>query len=101
MTISKFPDRPDYAATLFGPDQLGSSLIVDGRIIPNIVVHDRGDFIQFVLDSRMAFEFPRDFAINVAAFAANAMAIGAGYAFIGSESRERPFAPQVFGIELP
>lgn len=92
-------DQEAWVKSLFGPQRLGSDLIVDGRLIPNVHIHDMGAEIEFILDGRLGFVFPRDLAPQAAAFAANAMAIGAGYAYVGGETKERPFAPQCFGIE--
>lgn len=83
-----------------GPSRAGFAVIVDGRKIPNMHMLEEGDEICFVLDSRLAFPFPRELAHQAAAFAANAMAIGAGYAFLGAEAKEHPFAPQCFAIDL-
>jgi hypothetical protein len=83
-----------------GPERTGYSVIIDNRKIPKLHMYDRGDSVEFILDGRLAFEFPSDLAYHAATFAANAMAIGAGFAFLGAETKERPFAPQCFGISL-
>ncbi len=90
----------EYVTSLFGPQQTGHSLIVEGRCIPNITVRKGRDEqgneeIEFILDGRLAFGFPREWAGHAAVFAANAMAIGAGYPSLNGDNKERPFAPQV------
>lgn len=87
--------------SMFGAEQSGSILIVDGRAIPDITIREEGDEICFVLDQRLAFNFPRELAHQAAAFAANAMAIGAGYPWLGADSKTQPFAPRCACIELP
>lgn len=98
--VLKFPEQlgpPDMR----GPVRFGSSVIIDGRHIPKIHMHDKGETIELILDERLCYEFPKEWAYHAASFAANAMAIGAGYAFFGAESRDRPFAPQCFQMILP
>lgn len=84
-----------YIKSLFGPIRIGFDVIVDGRRIPNMHMHEEGDEILFILDGRLGFAFPRELAGQAASFAANAMAIGAGYASLNCETRGRPFAPKV------
>lgn len=86
---------------LFGPTCTAASLIVEGRVIPNITIHRDGGEVVFVLDQRLGFGFPKEWAYQAACLAANAMAIGAGYTYLGGETKERAFAPRCFGIELP
>lgn len=91
-------EADEYYRSLFGPKRAGFDLFVEGRCIPKITICEEGDEVCFVLDGRFGFNFPKDWAGQAAAFAANAMAIGAGYAHLSSESKERPFAPQVMEI---
>lgn len=99
-TVVQFPER-EGPPDLNGPIRQGCHVIVNGRMIPNLHMYEDGDETVFVLDSRLAFGFPKEIAHQAAAFAANAMAIGAGYSYLGAETKDRPFAPQCFGIELP
>lgn len=85
----------DLIASMVGPVSTGAAVIIDGRAIPNLTMHDHGERVSFILDGRFGFEFPREWAHQAAAFAAQAMAIGAGYPWLGAASRDRPFAPQV------
>jgi hypothetical protein len=91
------PEKRDLIAEMKGPDNLGSSVVMEGRLIPNVAMFDRGDEIEFVLDGRLAFGFPRDQAWNAIAFAAAAMAVGAGFPHYsgGKHFTQREFAPQV------
>jgi hypothetical protein len=94
-------DFPGSAAPdMFGPKISGHTLIVDGRAIPKFRILRSPRGVEFILDGRWSYEFPEDWAYLAASMAANAMAIGAGYAFLGSDSREQPFAPQVMQIDL-
>lgn len=89
---------PDSVPSLFGPERSGHSVIIDGRVVPNLHAYDRGDTVDFVLDERMAFEFPRELAYLAASFAAEAMAIGAGFPSFRGE-RMRGFASPCSGIK--
>ena len=103
--VTDFPTEPerDLIAEMIGPKQGGHSVIVDGRAIPNCVMYDRGDMIEFVLDRRLGFEVPRDAAYIAASFAFAAMAIGAGFSHPAHmHFTQRPFAPECIGLgELP
>jgi hypothetical protein len=96
--VIKLPGS-DPTSTMLGPDLMGQSVILDGRLIPNLHAHDRGKTIEFVLDGRMAYEFPREWAWLAGLFAANAMAIGAGFPSINGKRCEH-FGPQVSQIVL-
>lgn len=98
--ILEFPKR-EGPPDMRGPVRQGCSVIIDGRLVPNMHMHDMGDEIDLILDGRLSFPFPRELAYQAASFAANAMAIGAGYAYLGSETKDRPFAPECHGIILP
>lgn len=96
--VTEFPRR-DLIAEMTGPKQSGHSIVIDGRVVPNMVMHDRGDVIEFVLDGRMSFDFPRDIAWLAASFAFTAMAIGAGFAHPAHQHfTQRAFAPEVIGL---
>lgn len=99
--VVSFPPQegpPDMA----GPVRSGCSVIIENRKIPNLHMYDRGDVIEFVLDGRLGYEFPKAAAYDAAHMAATAMAIGQGYPFLGAESKSRPFAPQCMEIgEIP
>jgi hypothetical protein len=80
---------------MIGPERRGNSVIVEGRRIPHLTCFEHPESISFVLDGRWQINVPREMATTVAWFVANAMAVGEGYAFLGSETKGRPFAPQV------
>lgn len=100
--VTELPRR-DLIAEMTGPQQSGNSVVIDGRLVPNLVMYDRGEMIEFVLDGRMCFDFPKDIAWLAASFAFTAMAIGAGFAHPAHKHfTQRDFAPQVIGLgELP
>ena len=77
--VTELPRR-DLIAEMTGPAESGNAVKINGRYIPNLVMYDRGDEVEFVLDHRLAFSFPRAQAWDAAAFAFAAMAIGAGFA---------------------
>ena len=96
--VTEFPKQADAIAAMFGPETPGNSLVIDGRLIPGIRVHDRGPQVEFILDGRFSFSFPRDQALQAASFAAAALAIGSGYSHIGATNKDRPFAPELIGL---
>lgn len=75
--ITHLPRR-DLVAEMTGPENLGNSVQIEGREVPGIAMFDRGDEIEFIIDHRVAFGFPKAQAWNAAAFAFAAMAYGAG-----------------------
>jgi hypothetical protein len=101
-TVTEFPAR-DLIAEMTGPEQSGCSVIIDGRKVPNLVLVDHGDVIEFLLDGRLAFPFPREHAWQAAAFAFAAMAIGAGFSHPNHmHFTQRPFAPEMRQLgEIP
>jgi N-formylglutamate amidohydrolase len=99
--VTNFPPPPDMAEQMKGPTAYGMSVIIDGHRIPNLVMVDRGAEVEFTLDQRFSYSFPREIAYLAAAFAAQAMAIGAGYPFLGAATKDRPFAPKVMAFPSP
>jgi len=100
--VTDFPgSKRDLIAEMLGPVFSGRNVIIDGRHIPNVAMIDHGAEIEFILDGRLSYSFPRDIAWLAMAFAANAMAIGAGYpsASGGLHQSQREFATPV--MELP
>jgi len=100
--ITDFPTR-DLVKEMTGPKQSGCSVIIDGRLVPNMVMYDRGETIDFVLDGRMCWPFPREIAWQAASFAFASMAIGAGFAHPSANHfTQRSFAPECIGLgEIP
>jgi hypothetical protein len=90
----------EAAPSVKGPARGGHSVIVDGRKIPNIAVFDNGgDMVEFVLDDRLSFSFPREWSRLAASFAAQAMAIGAGHPSIGAPHKSgQAFATPVMEL---
>jgi hypothetical protein len=86
-------------ADMFGPEETGHSLIIEQRLIPNFRIRKTETGVVFTLDGRFAYEFDDANAWLAASMAAQAMAIGAGYARLGSSDKSQPFAPEVFGID--
>lgn len=86
-------------SSLFGPPVTGNRLVVEGRSIPKVVVHQRGDKVEFVLDGRFSCIVPEEYAHPVAFLLANAIAIGEGYPSANAEDKSRPFAPKL--MQLP
>jgi hypothetical protein len=91
----------DPVPDMIGPKPIGNSVIVEGHIIPNMTMIDRGDIVEFVIDNRMGFEFPRECAYTAACFAATAMAIGAGHPhFKYPHKSNQAYASPCVGIEI-
>lgn len=101
--VTDFPAKRDLIAEMTGPENLGHSVIIEGRLFPNVAMFDRGDEIEFVLDHRLSFSFPRDQAWNAAAFAFDAMALGAGFTHpSGMHFTQRTFAAETVCLgEMP
>ena len=98
--ITHLPPKRDLIAEMTGPQNSGNAVIIDGRRIPNCIMYDRGDEIEFVLDHRLGFSFPRDQAWNAAAFAFAAMAIGAGFAASCDDITEDHFGNYHWCVQL-
>ena len=92
--VVNLPPQQDLSDTLFGPTSRAAQLIFDGRAISKIEVREEGDSVVFLLDRRLSYSFPREFAYLAAAFASNAMAIGAGFPHAGANKKFEGFAPQ-------
>lgn len=104
--VTEFPIEPkrDLIAEMKGPEACGHAVILEGRLIPNVTMFERGDEIEFVLQNRLGFSFPRDLANHAISFAASAMAIGAGFPHYsgGLHYTQREFAVPVVHIgEMP
>lgn len=95
------PLHKDPVPDMIGPKIIGNSVIVEGHKIPNMTMIDRGDIVEFIIDGRMAFEFPRECAYTAAIFAATAMAVGAGHPhFKYPHSSNNSYATPCVGIEI-
>jgi hypothetical protein len=76
--IIDFPIKGrDLVKEMTGPINTGCAVLIEGRVIQNLVMYDNGEEISFVLDGRFLFAVPREHAYQPANFAAVAMAIGA------------------------
>lgn len=53
-------------ATVVGPERSGNTVIVDSKSIPNMHCFDRGNTIEFILDNRFSFTFPKEIAHDAA-----------------------------------
>lgn len=87
--VTQLPQR-DLIAEITGPANIGDSVIIQGRLVPGVAMYDRGDEIEFVIDHRVSFAFPRAQAWDAMAFAFAAMSFGAGLDPLNYEPR--PFA---------
>jgi len=91
--------NPDSGVVEFGVQRLGFTAIVEGREIPKLRVKERGsDKITINLDDRWEIDVPRELSGQICWMIANALAIGQGYAFLGSPDKNKPFAPEVISI---
>ena len=95
--VTHLPQR-DLIAEMKGSDRLGNDVILEGRVVPKMVmyVRDGRDEIEFCLDGRVMFGFPRAQAWDAAAFAFAAMAVGAGCDPLNFEPT--PFAKKVASL---
>ena len=74
------------------------TVVVEGREIPKMRMTERNGMVSLQLDGRWEIDLPPALAPQVAWMVANALAVGQGYAHLGSPNKERPFAPEVFGL---
>lgn len=93
--VTKFPAPPappEQPPLLVGPFEEWR-VQVDGRIIPRLTGFHDGDKIALVVDHRFSASFTKEDAPQAAWLIAQAMAIGAGYASLGAQTKDRCFAP--------
>lgn len=96
--VLDFPqgDKPDF---LIGPFE-EMRVIVEGRQMPLLTAFREGGKFWLVCDHRFAcgpFDTEAQ-AYQAAMLAGQCMAVTAGYAHLGAETKERPFAPKSQGI---
>lgn len=92
--------RRDLLAEITGPARFGNDVILEGRVVPGLVMYDRRphrDEIEFCLDGRVMFGFPSAYAWDAVAFAFAAMAVGAGCDPLNWEPT--PFAKKVVSLD--
>jgi hypothetical protein len=95
--VTQLHDK-DAGVVDFGVQRSGFTAIVEGREIPRLMVKERGpDKITINLDNRWEIDVPRELSGSICWMVANALAIGEGYAFLGSPNKDKPFAPEVIG----
>ncbi len=83
---------------IWGPECSGHSVFWEGRLVPKLTAYDRGERIEFILDGRMSWEFPREQAFDALGFMANAMALGAGYPCFTADHKVEAFAVKVMQL---
>jgi hypothetical protein len=83
------------------PKPLGTPAVVDGRVIRQLMVSQKGNRVHLQLDGRLGIDIPSELAVDVCWLIANALAIGAGYSHVGAESRAQPFAPVCVQLTRP
>ncbi len=100
--VVKLPDPPKSPEWIVGPFE-EYRVVIHGRMIPDLTaLRLKGGGVMLSLDHRFLIEIPDEgLAYQVAAFVANALAIGSGYPFSGAETKERPFAPKAIAISNP
>lgn len=100
--VIEFPVPPKRSDELFGASMCSSwsTVVVDGFEIPKLHARETDDgIVEVLIDRRMGYRFrDKDTAYLACALAANAMAIGEGYAWYGAAVKRR-FAPEVRSLE--
>lgn len=97
--VTQFPPPRDLIKEMTGPENLGNSVIIEGRLMPHVAMFDRGHEIEFVIDHRLGFGFPREVAHDAAAFAFAAMAVAAGFRHpSGLHHTQHPYAGEVVSM---
>lgn len=90
--VTRLPSRPEPAPLLVGPFK-SWAVQVEGRIVPRLTGYHDGDKIALMVDGRFSASFAPDDARQAAWLIAQALAIGAGYPWLGAETKDQPFAP--------
>jgi hypothetical protein len=100
--VTRFPGKPDQVAEIKGPARYGNSVFIDGHVVPNMWIVDRGEIIDICFPGPVHFEFPRDIAAHACGLAAKAMAVGAGHSHISStHATTKAYGPQAVVISPP
>ena len=91
MNVIDTPKRPPF---LMEPFLDYRPVVLEGRVIPRLTGHQVTESeTEIILDGRFGATFPNDLAYQAAWLIANALAIGQGFAYLSSETVDRPFAP--------
>lgn len=99
--IKDFPKKFDNINAVKGPERFGNDVIIDGHVVPNMWMVDRGSTIEIVFPGPVVYIFPRDIAAHVMGCAAKAMAVGAGHSHISSKhSMTKAYGPKAMAIEI-
>lgn len=99
----EFNDGQKRDVELFGPPQDPSwhSVIIEGRKMPNFFIREHDGLFEVLFDNRWIYQFPEKWVARIAVtMAANALAVGRGYAYLGAENKDSPFARISVGIDL-
>lgn len=94
---------PGYGVTFAGPFVEEYRVVIEGREIPHLTAYPSKDgaTISLLLDRRLGIEGTPEEVAKWAHFVANAMAVSAGFAWLGADDKYRPFATPVRGIDPP
>ena len=90
--ITRLPDGLHLIDQMRGPEMSGNAVIIEGRMVPQMTMRETETGVTLLLDGRMAWVFPKQLAHHAASFAANAMAIGAGFPCFTAERKVEHFA---------
>ncbi len=99
--VVQLPPLTEPPEWIIGPFE-SWRVVIDGRMIPRLNAFRQTDGrVTLILDGRFLLDLPSDgIARRVADFVANALAIGAGYPWMGADGKEMPFAPKVSEVKL-
>lgn len=100
--VTQFPTPPrDEIAEIKGPERYGNDIFIDGHVVPNMWMVDRGETVELVFPGPVHYIFPRNMAAMAAACAAKAMAVGAGHSHISStHASTKSYGPKAIGIVI-
>lgn len=99
--ISYLPPKKDSVDEVKGPALSGNEVFIDGHVVPNMWMIDRGELVEICFPGPVHFLFPRDIAAHACALAAKAMAVGAGHSHISStHASTKSYGPKAVGITL-
>lgn len=88
----------DFLFALIDPSWF--TLCIEGKKIPKMLGRETEQGCEILLDGRWIYIFDSiQTAYSACSMAANALAIGQGYAWLGADSKTQPFAPTIMTID--
>lgn len=98
--VTHLPPQPDAVEAIKGPERYGACVFIDGHVVPNMWLVDKGETVELCFPGPVHYVFPRAIAAHVAHACAKAMAVGAGHSHISSEHAvTKPYGSRAIEIK--